>query len=147
MSLKVTQKGDWNHGNMDISCNSHVSDAMIDKVQTVDQEMTAWDAVQIMKKNSIGSVVVLSAIYDAVGIFTERDLMNKIVAEGKNAKDVKVKEVMTPDFNCVQMEDSLCDIPQIMHDGKHSHIPVVNGHEVVGILSSDDLLDFLIRDK
>ncbi len=147
MSLIVTPKGNLHHGNMDISCDSHVSDAMIDKVQTVDQEISAWDAVQIMKKNNIGSVVVLSAIFDAVGIFTERDLMNKIVAEGKSAKDVKVKDVMTPDFDCVQMEDSLCDIPQIMHDGNYSHIPVVKGHEVVGILSSDDLLDFLIRDK
>jgi len=147
MSLKVTQKGNLHHGNMDISCNSHVSDAMIDDVKVVDQEMSAYDAVQIMKKNNIGSVVVLNAIYDGVGIFTERDLMNKIVAEGRDARLVKVKEVMTPDFDCVQMEDSLCEVPQIMHDGKYRHIPVVKGHEVVGLLSSEDILDFLIRDK
>ncbi|RLA63784.1 MAG: hypothetical protein DRQ88_08015 [Epsilonproteobacteria bacterium] len=147
MSFKITPKGNFHHGNMDISCNSHVSDAMIDDVKTVDQEMSVYDAVQIMKKNNIGSVVVLSAIFDAVGIFTERDLMNKIVAEGKDPGQVKVKDVMTPDFSCVQLEDSLCDIPKIMHDKKHAHIPVVKGREVVGILSSDDILDFLIRDK
>jgi predicted transcriptional regulator len=46
---------------------------------------------------------------------------------------------MTPDFECVQMDDSLCDIPKIMHDGKFSHIPVVKDHEVVGILSSSEV--------
>jgi predicted transcriptional regulator len=72
MSLKIIQKGSTRHGNMDISYNSQVSDAMIDKVQTVGQEMSAWEAVQVMKQNNIGSVIVLSPIYDAVGVFTER---------------------------------------------------------------------------
>ncbi len=147
MSFKITQQGNHHHGNMDISSNSHVSDAMIDKVQTVDQEISAYEAVLIMRENNIGSVVVLSPIYDAVGIFTERDLMNKIVAEGKNAKEVKIKDVMTPNFSCVQLEDSLCDIPKIMHEGKFHHIPVVQGRKVIGILSSEDILDFLIREK
>jgi CBS domain-containing protein len=133
------------HGEMDIPQGSTVEDIMIEDVKTVDWETSVKECSEIMTKNKIGGVIVLNAIQDAVGIFTERDLMNRVISGGKGL-DVKVKDVMTPDFVCVQLKDSLVDIPKIMLDGGFRHLPVVDGHKVVGILEIRDILNFLISD-
>ena len=145
MSLVVIKKGDVSHGKMSIPKETHIKDIMIDQIETVDEHSTVFEAVKIMKKNKIGYVIVMSPIFDALGIFTERDLLNKVVAEGLDIKKTKVSEVMTPHFECVQLEDSLFEIPKLMLKKKYRHIPVVSGHRVVGILSMKDILKFLIK--
>lgn len=145
MSLQSSKQKNSDHGNMDIPLNSKVKDVMIENVLTVDENTSVLDACQIMSKNKIGAVIVMSAILEAVGIFTERDLLNKIVSQ-KKSLDTKVKDVMTPDFDCLQLDDYLYDVPKIMVDGNYRHLPVVNGHEVVGIISVKDLLQYLIKE-
>ena len=54
-----------------------------------------------------------------------------------------VKNVMTPNFQCVQLEDTIDDLPQIMLNGNFRHLPVVEGRNVVGIISIKDLLRIL----
>ncbi len=145
MSLVVIKKGDVSHGKMSIPKETHIKDIMIDQIETVDASTSVFEAVRLMKKNKIGYVIVMSPIFDALGIFTERDLLNKVVAEGLDIKKTKVCDVMTPHFECVQLEDSLYEIPKLMLKKKYRQIPVVSGHRVVGILTMKDLLKFLIK--
>ena len=145
MSLVLVKKADVKHGKMTIPKETHVKDVMIDKIETVDVDDSVFKAVKIMKENKIGYVIVMSPIFDALGIFTERDLLVKVVAEGLDIKKTKVSEVMTPHFDCVQLEDNLYEIPKLMLKKKYRQIPVVSGHRVVGILTMKDLLQFLIK--
>ena len=145
MSLVVLKKGQISHGKMAIPKETHIKDIMIYQIETVDADVSVFEAVKIMKKNKIGYVIVMSPIFDAMGIFTERDLLNKVVAEGLDIKKTRVSQVMTPHFECVQLEDSLYEIPKLMLKKKYRHIPVVSGHRVVGILTMKDILKFLIK--
>ena len=145
MSLVVIKKSDVSHGKMTIPKQTQVKDIMIDKIETVDYTTSVYDAVKIMKENNIGYVIVMSPIFEALGIFTERDLLNKVVAEGLDVKATQISKVMTPHFDCVQLDDSLYEIPKLMLKQKYRHLPVVSGHEVVGILTMKDVLNFLIK--
>ena len=145
MSLVVIKKSDVSHGKMTIPKKTQVKDIMIDKIETVDYTTSVYDAVKIMKENNIGYVIVMSPIFEALGIFTERDLLNKVVAEGLDVKKTQISKVMTPHFDCVQLDDSLYEIPKLMLKQKYRHLPVVSGHKVVGILTMKDVLKFLIK--
>ena len=90
----------------------YVKDIMTKDIVTVDQESTVLEACQLMADHKIGAVVILSPIKEAIGIFTERDLLNRVVSKDKPHSD-KVKDHMTPDFVCVQAEDELEGLAKI----------------------------------
>jgi signal-transduction protein with cAMP-binding, CBS, and nucleotidyltransferase domain len=144
MSLSSTKGKDHSHGNMDIPETAKIKDIMIENVKTVDQETSILDVTKLMSTNEIGAVIVLSPIKEAMGIFTERDLLNRVVSK-ELSMDTKVKDVMTPNFDCLQLEDQLKDIPKIMLDGNFRNLPVVNGHEVIGLVTIKEIMEFLIK--
>ena len=92
-----------------------------------------------MTDHKIGAIVILSPIKRAIGIFTERDLLNRVSSKEKNLSD-KVKDHMTPNFVCVQAEDELEGLAKIMIDNNFRHLPVADGHDVVAMLSIRDIV-------
>lgn len=120
-----------------------VKDIVISKIMTVDQAMPIIEVAKIMTLNNIGAVVILSPILDAIGIFTERDLLNKVVSKGLSLNR-PVLEVMTPGFVCVQLDDEVQDLPSMMMEGNFRHLPVVDGRKVVGMLSIRDIVRVLL---
>lgn len=120
-----------------------VRDVMISKVLTVDQTMPIIEVAKLMTQNNIGAVVILSPILDAIGIFTERDLMNRVISKGVDLNKA-VLEVMTHRFECVQMDDEMTELPNIMMNGNFRHLPVVDGRKVVGMISIRDIVRVLL---
>lgn len=121
---------------------SLVSDLLAKKgrdVATVDKDATVFEAVSLMNERRIGAVMVMHQGRIA-GIFTERDVMNRVVATEKNSKTTKVHEVMTEKVAfCVQnttLEACRC----IMTRHRLRHLPVVEGGKLVGMVSSGDIL-------
>ena len=98
-----------------------------------------------MCRAGVGAVIVMSPIKEAIGIFTERDLMKRVIHKGQDLSK-PIKEFMTPDFQCVQLDDDLAVMPKIMLDNHFRHLPVVDGHDVVGMLSIRDVMCYLIND-
>ena len=123
-----------------------VKDIMISNVQTVDQTMPIIEVAKLMTAHNIGAVVVLSPILDAVGIFTERDLLNKVVSKDLNLNR-PILEVMTPRFICVQLQDEVEELPSMMIDGNFRHLPVVDGRKVVGMISIKDIVKVLLHEN
>jgi CBS domain-containing protein len=121
-----------------------VEDFEFSKIITVDQSLPIIEVAKLMTQNKIGAVVVLSPILDAIGIFTERDLMNRVVSKGLDLKR-PVFDVMTPNFECVQLHDEMKDIPKIMVNGNFRHLPVVDGRKVIGMISIRDLVRILLH--
>lgn len=126
-----------------------VSDIIAKKggdVATVGREDTAIRAVEIMNERRIGAVVVVSD-GKVVGIFTERDLLNRVVAKGVDAATSLVKEVMSTPVACCQLSTALTEAQSVMTNKRVRHLPVVEGDELVGIVSIGDLMARQVTDQ
>ena len=119
-----------------------VRDIMVPNVQVVEGNMPVVEAAKLMAQHNIGAIIILSAIKEPLGIFTERDLLKRVVAQGLDPKSTPLSKVMTPKFVCVQASDELKDLPEIMVQGNFRHLPVVEGRKLLGILSIRDIVKY-----
>jgi CBS domain-containing protein len=116
------------------------------EVATIMHDKTALDAAKIMHESHIGSVLVMRDGRIA-GIFTERDLMNRIVAEQRDAKSTPVEAVMTERITCCSPETTLDACRSAMTKNRIRHLPVVDDDgNLVGIISSGDILARELKD-
>lgn len=109
------------------------------EVATVGSETTVFDAVRIMNEKRIGAVVIMSEDQIA-GIFTERDVMNRVVAAERDVKKTKVREVMTTKVAFCVQNTSMEACRTVMTRHKLRHLPVVEGGKLIGMVSSGDIL-------
>lgn len=110
-------------------------------------DTTVAEAVRQMGRHNIGSVLVLSSQRDLVGIFTERDLLQRVVAAGLNPSATSIGEVMTKDVIVVKADTPRDDVLQLM-DTKHiRHVPVSDGSQLLGVISLRDVLRFENAEK
>ena len=99
---------------------------------------TVLDAARLMNDRHIGSVVIVDDDR-LVGIFTERDVMRRIVAEQRDPASTPIAEVMTSPVACGAPHTTLNELRNVMRKRKIRHIPIVDGHEVLGMISIGDL--------
>jgi CBS domain-containing protein len=105
-------------------------------------EQTVADAVALMRQHRVGCVLVCSA-GRVVGIFTERDLMRRVLAEGRPLS-LKVGECMTPDPVAVDPKESIRAAVRRMEEGGYRHLPVVDdAGRPVGVLSVKRIVHYL----
>lgn len=97
------------------------------------------DVARTMSERNIGAIAVLDA-GKLVGIFSERDMLTRIVAEGRNPDDTRVDSVMTKELIVAGPDDDINDALQKMHECNCRHLPVVHGGSLVGMISIRDLL-------
>jgi CBS domain-containing protein len=108
-------------------------------VATIEAERTVIDAAQEMNRRRIGSLVVMKG-QRVVGIFTERDILVRVVAERRDPEKTKVSEVMTAPVVCCIPETDLAECRAIVTNRRIRHIPVVVGGNLLGIITSGDIL-------
>jgi CBS domain-containing protein len=100
---------------------------------------TVADAARIMKQHSVGALMVVDE-GELVGIFTERDALFRVIAEGLDPKTVRVVAVMTRNPVTIHPEKPFADALHLMHESGFRHVPVVaNGH-AIGMISARDAL-------
>jgi len=110
------------------------------KVVAVTDEDTVLHAARLMNEQRIGSVVVTAVGQGLIGIFTERDILRRVVAEGRAPDSTRIGDVMSTPVTCCQPASSLEECRAIMTGKRLRHLPVVENDEVVGIISIGDLL-------
>ncbi len=120
-------------------------DVMKKTVLSIDETASVLDAVKLMDRHNVGAMVVMSAIKDALGIFTERDLLRRVVAIGKSPQTTRITEVMTPGFVCAQASDNALELLKVMVENNFRHLPVMDGRRLVGIVSTRDLYTQLVK--
>jgi CBS domain-containing protein len=110
-----------------------------EQVHSVTPETTVLDTIRKMNQHKIGAVLVMNG-KSVAGIFTERDVLRRVVGEERNPREVTVGEVMTEDVICVEPETDLDDVASIMKQKKIRHIPVcAEGGSLHGMVSIGDL--------
>jgi len=115
-------------------------------VATVDENATVLEATILMTQKDIGSVVVTSN--SAIkGLFTERDLMKKVVAEKRDPATVKIKDVMPTDLTKITSNETPERCLQLMKEKHRRHLMVFDDDEFVGIISSRDLVSWMLLER
>ncbi len=113
-------------------------------VATVRPNTTVFDAVHLMTAKKIGCVCVTEN-EKLVGIFTERDVLTKVVQPGLDAKKTAVSEVMTRSPETLTARDKMAFALNRMHVGGYRHIPIVDGNKLTGIISIRDIAEFIVE--
>jgi CBS domain-containing protein len=107
-------------------------------------QQTVAEAVDLMRKQRVGCVLVCSD-RRLVGIFTERDLMRRVLAAGKPLT-ATVNECMTPSPVAVHSKDPISTAVRRMDEGGYRHLPVVDeAGRPVGVLSAKRIVHYLVE--
>ncbi|MCG3139064.1 MAG: Inosine-5'-monophosphate dehydrogenase [Phycisphaerae bacterium] len=116
------------------------------EVKACADDTTVLEAAKVMAQNRIGAVVVTSGP-KVVGIFTERDVLNRIVALGREPANTLVREVMTSPVACCQLNTKLTECKAVMSSRKLRHLPVVEDGELRGMISMGDITSREVTDQ
>src|SRR5215813_11358743 len=100
---------------------------------------SAFDAARYMAERNIGAVTVVDG-ERVVGLFSERDLMRRVVAEGHDSRRVRVGDVMTTELTIASPDESYENGIAKMQAARCRHLPVLEGQRFVGLVSLRDLL-------
>ena len=117
---------------------------MTKDVLSVDENTSVKEAVQIMAKHNVGALIVQTP-KPTFGIFTQGDLIARVIAEGKDMEKTKIRDVMTETVQCAQLQDSIDDLTKIMYEQSVRYLPVMDGRKLVGIISTTDLFRVTFR--
>jgi signal-transduction protein with cAMP-binding, CBS, and nucleotidyltransferase domain len=123
---------------------STVSEILGDKgdaVLRIDAAASVFEAVQRMVEANVGSLLVTDG-GDIVGILTERDYLRRVTLEGRTDHDTAVAEIMSAPLVVVTPGTEIDECMAVMTDRRIRHLPVVEGGDVVGIVSIGDVVKF-----
>jgi CBS domain-containing protein len=101
-------------------------------------DTTARDAAAMMRDKDIGNVLVQDD-GGSLGIVTDRDIVTRAVADGRDPSDVRLGEICTPDIKTVSVDTSVDDVIRLMSDLAIRRVPVCEGDKPVGIVALGDL--------
>ena len=110
-------------------------------IATLNPADSVMDAVNMMTERRIGAVIIADDDASLAGIFTERDLVSRVVAMGLNARGTSVKQVMTSNPDTLGPNDTAMYALELMSERRYRHLPVVDGDKVVGMVSIRDLFN------
>ena len=116
-----------------------------DKLVTTASQASVFEIARLMLEHDVGATLVVED-GSLLGIFTERDALFRVLAEGRDPRAVSVGEVMTPQPVTVGPEVSFGYAMVLMHERGFRHLPIVEGGRVIGIVSARDALDPELED-
>jgi CBS domain-containing protein len=116
------------------------------RVVTIDENKSALDAASLMTGEFIGSLVVTSSSKIA-GLFTERELMMKVVGKRRDPEKVQIKDVMTRDPIRVSPTDTTPHCLNLMKEQRCRHLLVFADDQFVGIVSLRDIVALMLDEK
>jgi CBS domain-containing protein len=116
------------------------------QVWSVAPSDTVFTALELMAEKDIGALLVLDGTR-ITGIFSERDYARKVILMGKASKSTPVSEIMTREVLVVSPDSSLEECMGVMTGKKVRHLPVLDGDEIVGMISIGDVVNQLLNQK
>jgi CBS domain-containing protein len=115
-------------------------------VATVSPDATVMDAAKTMSDQHIGSMVVMSGD-KIMGMFTERDVLNRVVAKSLDPAKTIIKDVMTSPVAYCKPSSKLSECRSVMTEKRIRHLPVVEDGKLLGMISSGDIMALEHREQ
>ena len=109
------------------------------KPVSANSDMTVSAAARLMKQHRVGALLVLEG-NRLTGIFTERDALFRVIAEGRPPEKTTLAEVMTPNPRTIAPDRPFGHALHLMHEGAFRHVPVVENGRPLGMVSARDAL-------
>lgn len=100
---------------------------------------TVAEAARAMREARVGGLMVVDGDR-LVGVFTERDALFRVVADGRDANVTRLADVMTRDPQTIHPDARFAQALELMHEGRFRHVPVVEDGRLVGMVSARDAL-------
>ena len=110
-------------------------------VLRIEASASVYDAVKRMVDRNVGALLVMDG-GEVAGIVTERDYLRRVAHQGRPDEETPVREIMSSPLVVVTPETSIDECMALMTDRRIRHLPVVEGGEVVGIVSIGDAVKF-----
>lgn len=115
-------------------------------IWSVTPDTSVLDALKLLADQDIGAVLVMEGD-TVVGILSERDYARKVVLLGRASRDTPVREIMTSRVLYVRPEQSIDECMALMTDRHIRHLPVLDGDQVVGVISIGDVVKSIISEQ
>jgi CBS domain-containing protein len=115
-------------------------------IWSIGPEDTVYQAIEIMSERQIGCLAVLTG-GQLAGIVSERDYARKVILKGRSSHQTRVREIMTTPALFVTPEKTVAEAMRIMTSRRVRHLPVLEGDNVVGMLSIGDLVNWVITSQ
>jgi CBS domain-containing protein len=115
-------------------------------IYSVGPDTPVTECVRLMTAGKIGALIVMEG-GRLIGIFTERDALNKVLAGGLDPGNTKVSEVMTRDPYFISPTTTVGDAMKLITKRRFRHLPIVDNGKVLAVVSSGDLTHWLVQDQ
>jgi len=112
-------------------------------VWSVAPDTMVFDAIKLMSEKNVGALPVMTA-GQLMGMFSERDYTRKVVLKGKASKTTAVREIVSTPVISVPPTESVEECMRLMTEHRVRHLPVLDGDQLVGIVSIGDLVNWII---
>ena len=116
-----------------------LKEVMTDGVVAVDADSNIVEAASKLRQEDIRGLVVIDD-EDAVGVVVCRDIAYDVIAQGEEARDTEVRDIMSTDLIVAEEDEILDDVAMAMAKNEVSRVPVVRGDMLVGIVTQSDVL-------
>ena len=115
-------------------------------IYSIRPDASVLEALELMAREDISSVLVTEG-EELRGIFTERDYARKVILRGRNSRDTVIRELMTSQLITITPQHTIEDCMSIMTERHIRHLPVMDGGQVVGVVSIGDVVKSIISDQ
>ena len=115
-------------------------------IWSIGPEETVFRAIELMSEKQIGCLVVLVG-GQLAGIVSERDYARKVILMGRSSQQTRVREIMSTPALFVTPEKTVAESMRIMTNRRVRHLPVLEGDNIVGMLSIGDLVNWVITSQ
>ncbi len=146
--LKIMEEGN-SSGGAGIAAGVDIEDPIrtlnLDQVISVKSGQSLKEVISMLQDKRIGCVTVETEAGDTVGIFTERDILKKVIAKNLDLEKEVVDDYMTPNPEVLSENDPIAFALNRMSDGSYRHIPITRNREVKFMLSVKDIVDEIAK--
>ena len=124
----------------------HILDSKENAIWHITPDESVLDAIKLMAEKKVGALLVMEN-EKLVGIISERDYARKVILQGKSSKQTPVSEIMTANVHRILPEQTVEDCMEIMTEKRFRHLPVLEGENVIGVISIGDLVKAIIAEQ
>jgi CBS domain-containing protein len=124
----------------------HLLDRKGRAIYFVEPEDPVLEAIQLMANHHVGALLVMRGD-ELLGIVSERDYARKVILLGRSSSETPVGQIMSSPVITVSLDSTVDECMRLCTDQRIRHLPVVEGHRVVGVVSIGDLVKAVIHDQ